>query len=194
MLVFTEVGQSELVINKSKFIGFTLKGNSKNDFLSLIATINNNHASASHVAFAYQLKKQHRIDAYFNDAGEPFGTAGKPLLNIIESKQIVNSGIAVVRYYGGVNLGTGKLARAYNKAGMLALSSSKLTDFVELKKYNLLLKYNMLEIIINVINNNRSIVLDKHFDINILVIAMLTKEAVDNIQSQYPAVQVTLAE
>ena len=52
----------------------------------------------------------------------------------------------------------------------------------------------MLEIIINVINNNRSIVLDKHFDINVLVIAMLTKEAVDNIQSQHPTVQISFAE
>ena len=78
------------IVNKSKFTGYALIGESREDFLSSINTIALQMPGSNHVAFAYQIKTNHGVDAYFNDAGEPSGTAGKPLLNILEKKNIVN--------------------------------------------------------------------------------------------------------
>ncbi len=105
-------------------------------------------------------------------------------------KHITNSGLAVVRFYGGINLGTGGLARAYSKAGMMALSKTKLTPFVSLFYYNLTIKYNMLEIITNVIQKNDGIILDKDFGENVMLLIQLTKEGADEIVMHYPSVSI----
>ena len=143
-------GESELTINKSKFFGYSVTALTKKDFLERVQSIRKIHSSASHIVFAFQVKKN-TIEPHFSDDREPSGTAGKPLLNILESRQIINSGIVVARYYGGINLGAGGLARAYSQAGVLSLTSSKLNKYIELFKYKLTFKYNMLKIITNVI-------------------------------------------
>ncbi|EAV47174.1 YigZ family protein [Methylophilaceae bacterium] len=191
MDVIDQASQSEeLVVNKSKFIGYTLVAQSRSGFLTQVHNIQKKNPGCNHIAFAYQIKTQSGVDSYFNDAGEPSGTAGKPLLNILEMKHITNSGLAVVRFYGGINLGTGGLARAYSKAGMMALSKTKLTPFVSLFYYNLTIKYNMLEIITNVIQKNDGIILDKDFGENVMLLIQLTKEGADEIVMHYPSVSI----
>jgi len=178
----------ELVVNKSKFIGYAIVAQSRSEFLTKVHNIHKNNSGCNHIAFAYQIKAQSGIDSYFNDAGEPSGTAGKPLLNILEMKRIANSGLAVVRFYGGVNLGTGGLARAYSKAGMMALSKTKISPLISLYYYNLTFKYNMLEIITNVILKNNGTILDKNFGENIALRIKLTKEGAGEIIMHYPSI------
>ena len=178
----------ELIVNKSKFTGYALIGESREDFLSSINTIASQMPGSNHVAFAYQIKTNHGVDAYFNDAGESSGTAGKPLLNILEKKNIVNCGLAVVRFYGGVNLGTGGLARAYTRSGMLALDKAKIEPFIEHIKYKLSFKYNQLGKIYNVINSSNGIIMDKHFDQNITLLAKLTENTFQEITKHFPTI------
>jgi putative IMPACT (imprinted ancient) family translation regulator len=137
-IISLESTSEDLIINKSKFIGLSFIITTRDSALEKIKCLQSAHPSCSHIAYAYQTYLGNSIEPYFNDAGEPSGTAGKPLLNILENQNIVNTCLAVVRYYGGVNLGTGGLARAYSKAGMLALKRSKVTDFT-LNNYYLLL-------------------------------------------------------
>ena len=162
MLIINREGESDLVVNKSKFFGYTVKVESKNEFVSRLEYIKNKNSSASHVAFAYKIKnfKNNNVETNFYDAGEPSGTAGKPILNILETRGIINSAIMVVRYYGGVNLGTGGLSRAYAKTAILALSCSSLIKYIEFFKYKLIFKYNMLDIISNVIYKNNGVIID----------------------------------
>ncbi len=191
MLTFSEaLNSDEIIVNKSKFIGFTLMGDSREVFLKKVIEIRLQHNTANHVAFAYQIKSKNSLDAYFFDAGEPSGTAGKPLLTILESKQIVNAGIAVVRYYGGVNLGTGGLARAYSKAGMMAFSLTKTERFIHLNIYTLIFKYNMLGIISNLINEYRGVVISKQFDVDIELTVKLTEELARKIESDFSTVKI----
>tara|TARA_Y100000022_G_scaffold200754_1_gene218629 strand:+ start:2016 stop:2603 length:588 start_codon:yes stop_codon:yes gene_type:complete len=180
----------ELVVNKSKFTGYALVGESREDFLSSINTITKQTAGANHIAFAYQIKTNQGTDAYFNDAGEPSGTAGKPLLNILEKRNIVNSGLAVVRFYGGVNLGTGGLVRAYTRSGMLAIDKAQIEPFIDFVKYKLLFKYNILDQIYNVINSNDGIIIDKHFDQNITLTAKLTEKTFQEIKNYFPTINI----
>jgi len=99
-----------------------------------------------------------------------------------------------VRYYGGINLGTGGLSRAYSKAGIAALSSSKIIKYIKLFKYNLTFKYSMLNIISNVICNNNGVILDKNFDIEITIIAQLTRITADIIITKYPNIKINLTD
>ena len=124
MNCFKSISIQEQTIQKSRFIGYTFIGETKQDILRVLQSIAKEHSHASHLAFAYQLKSEHGFEPYYSDAGEPSGTAGKPLLQLIDAHQIVGGGIGVIRYYGGVNLGTGGLTRAYGGTGKLALTHS----------------------------------------------------------------------
>jgi|TARA_B110000037_G_C17113574_1_gene502826 uncharacterized YigZ family protein len=191
LLVVSIEGYSELIVNKSKFVGYSVIAPTKKDFLGRVNNFRNLHSNASHIVFAYQIKKNF-IEPHFTDDGEPSGTAGKPLLNILESRQIINSGIVVARYYGGINLGTGGLARAYSQTGILSLSSSKLIKYIELIKYKLILKYNALETISNLIYIEKGIILDRVFAIDVTVIAKLTIATKNSILKKYPDVIINL--
>ncbi|MEK9932505.1 MAG: YigZ family protein, partial [Methylophilaceae bacterium] len=140
-----ESASEEYLISKSKFIGFVIPGDLKKLFLDRIRELQMDHHSANHIAFAYRIKTANGIDDYFNDAGEPSGTAGRPLLNILQNQNLINTCLAVVRYYGGVNLGTGGLARAYSKAAMMAIDQADFKDFIKLNYYKIILEYNMLD-------------------------------------------------
>jgi len=179
-----------LIISKSKFIGLSFIVKSKEEALKKIQQSFGMHPSCSHIAFSYQIYKSNVIEPYFTDNGEPAGTAGKPLLSILENKKIINTCLAVVRYYGGVNLGTGGLARAYSKAGMLALNQSDITNYIEKKNYLFTLKYNMLDIISNVIYKNNGEIIDKKFSDDICLKVALTSKVATRIQSQYPLIKI----
>ena len=178
----------ELIVNKSKFIGYCLVGKSRDDFIDAIRFISKNMVSANHVAFAYRLITKQGVDGYFNDAGEPSGTAGKPLLNILEKQSIVNSGLAVVRFYGGINLGTGGSARAYTRSGMAALNMAKVTDFIHYFEYKLSIRYNMLDKITNEISKNQGSILKKTFNEDITIIIRVTEEVFLNILKLFPTI------
>ena len=162
-IISLESTSEDLIINKSKFIGLSFIITTRDSALEKIKCLHSAHPSCSHIAYAYQTYLGNSIEPYFNDAGEPSGTAGKPLLNVLENKNIINTCLAVVRYYGGINLGTGGLARAYSKAGMLALKRSKVADFTLNNYYLLSFKYSMLDSITHVIYSNNGSIIDKQF-------------------------------
>jgi putative IMPACT (imprinted ancient) family translation regulator len=125
MRILISEEQSELIVNKSKFIGYSVIANSREGFLDKVREIKINNPSASHAVYGLRIKKN-TIEPHFSDDGEPSGTGGRPLISILESKKIINGGLVVVRYYGGINLGMGGLARAYSQAGEKAILASRL--------------------------------------------------------------------
>ncbi len=108
----------ELEINKSRFIYYRVDG-SKSDFDSALLQIRVAHKKATHVCYAYSFLSPFEEKAC--DDGEPKGTAGAPILSVIQKKKLTNVGVIVVRYFGGIKLGAGGLVRAYTKACSLAL-------------------------------------------------------------------------
>ena len=107
----------ELIVKKSRFIAYAARIESEDKAKDYIAEISHLHKKARHVAFAYVLPNIAR----YSDAGEPHGTAGPPLLNSIQRRNMENTVVVVVRYFGGILLGKGGLIRAYGKAAGLAL-------------------------------------------------------------------------
>ena len=101
--------KSEISVNKSKFIGLMLTSSSiKGLKLKIEDLWKSEFSDASHIVYAVRFKNKNEvIEPYFSDDGEPSGTAGKPLLTLLEGRSIINTAVIVIRYYGGINLGTG---------------------------------------------------------------------------------------
>lgn len=107
----------------SKFISYAMPVNSVEEAKAEIARLRKEHHKARHVCFAYRLGENAEIYRAADD-GEPGGTAGKPILRCLESRNLTNSMVAVVRYFGGTLLGTGGLIRAYRAAAEDALDKA----------------------------------------------------------------------
>lgn len=108
----------EIEIKKSKFIAQIFKINEINGVKKIISKIKEKNKKATHVCFAFRICENGTHEKAFDD-GEPSGTAGKPILNVIQKRNLENVLIVVVRYFGGIKLGAGGLVRAYSKAASL---------------------------------------------------------------------------
>ena len=190
MNCFKSISIQEQTIQKSRFIGYTFIGETKQDILRALQSIAKEHPHASHLAFAYQLKSEHGFEPYYSDAGEPSGTAGKPLLQLIDAHQIVGGGIGVIRYYGGVNLGTGGLTRAYGGTGKLALTHSVIEAYIEYINLKLIINYNELDNYIHVIHSMNGSVLDKVFNEKVSLLIKLPKENFDKLKARFPMTEI----
>ena len=107
----------EIIVKKSRFISYAAWVASEEEAKAFIAKIAHAHPKAGHVAYAYVLQNTARM----KDDGEPRGTAGLPIYNVIMHRKLQNVVVAVVRYFGGTLLGKGGLIRAYGKAAGLAM-------------------------------------------------------------------------
>jgi uncharacterized YigZ family protein len=190
MNCFKSTSIQEQTIQKSRFIGYTFIGETKQDILRALQSIAKEHPHASHLAFAYQLKSEHGFEPYYSDAGEPSGTAGKPLLQLIDAHQIVGGGIGVIRYYGGVNLGTGGLTRAYGGTGKLALTHSLIEPYIKYIKLKLIINYNELDNYIHVIHSINGSVLDKVFNEKVSLLIKLPEENLDKLKARFPMTEI----
>ena len=118
-----EQGTSEVVIKKSRFLGTAANVESEEEARAIVAAIRKEHYSARHVCYAYSVGESNPA-LKFSDDGEPGGTAGKPMLDVITNSGISNIVVVVVRYFGGVLLGTGGLVRAYTQAAQEAVNAA----------------------------------------------------------------------
>jgi uncharacterized YigZ family protein len=105
---------AEIEIKKSKFIGYAYKISNVSDAANIVENLKKEHKKATHICYAYKIIGEIYAEKAFDD-GEPSGTAGKPILNVINKQNLSNILVVVVRYFGGVKLGAGGLLRAYTK-------------------------------------------------------------------------------
>lgn len=116
-------GQDEVVEKKSRFIGYAVPVTSEEEAYAFVDSIKKKHYDARHNCFAFAIGKENTLYR-FSDDGEPQGTAGKPILEVITGQSVVDICIVVTRYFGGTLLGTGGLVRAYTEAAKLALADA----------------------------------------------------------------------
>ena len=114
-----------LKVKQSKFISYLRMCNSLQEFKSWLTQVKRDHYDSSHVCWAYAISRDHTVDYHYSDGGEPSGTAGQPILNIIKINKLIQSGLVVVRYFGGVKLGKKGLIDAYGSAadGVILITS-----------------------------------------------------------------------
>ena len=135
----------EDLVKKSRFIGIIVPCANEAEVMQNLRELHQQYADASHIAFAYQLKTDNGLVYRFHDAGEPTGTAGKPIFQHLDGKQIINVLIAVVRYFGGIKLGAGGLTRAYGQTAKLAIEAAELLPYIEQTIVHLTLDYKQVQ-------------------------------------------------
>ncbi|WP_342564696.1 YigZ family protein [Paenibacillus sp. FSL R7-0345] len=117
-------GSREVVIRKSRFIGHVMPVDNEEEAMQFIEDIKKQHRNATHNCSAYMIGERDEIQRQSDD-GEPSGTAGKPILEVIRNQQVKNVAIVVTRYFGGIMLGAGGLIRAYADGAVLALEAGE---------------------------------------------------------------------
>lgn len=132
-------------VQHSRFIGFAQGAADARELKARLGAIAGRHGDAHHLAFAYRIKTAEGLAAHGNDAGEPGGTAGRPILAQLEGFAVVNAVVAVVRYFGGVKLGAGGLVRAYGGTARMALEAATLAPHVEFTELRLRIDYGQLQ-------------------------------------------------
>jgi uncharacterized YigZ family protein len=133
----------EVKISASRFIADLIPISSKEDIESALDRIRKEFYDASHHCYAYRIGNHAEIIRAADD-GEPAGTAGKPILLVLEGADITNVLCVVTRYFGGTKLGTGGLARAYSEAAQLAVSLSAKTQVFLRQPVSLTCNYDEL--------------------------------------------------
>jgi len=115
---------NQIEVMKSKFIAYLVPLNNEEDFKPMLALLRKEHKKARHVVYAYRVNTKSKS----SDDGEPKGTAGHPLLDLLYKKDLNNVALLVVRYFGGTLLGASRLLRTYLQAGVDVINASELTS------------------------------------------------------------------
>ena len=124
LTITDKTGEGYYTEKRSKFLAFAHHVDTTDDIKAFLASYRKKYYDARHVCYAYMLGPE-RTEFRANDDGEPSSTAGKPILGQINSRELTNVLVVVVRYYGGVNLGTGGLIVAYREAAADALANAE---------------------------------------------------------------------
>jgi uncharacterized YigZ family protein len=156
-------GEGTYTEKRSKFLAFSHHVSSVDEAMTIVANYRKKYYDARHVCYAYVLRADRQIFRS-NDDGEPTSTAGKPILGQINSNELTNILIVVVRYYGGINLGTGGLIVAYRTAAAEAITAS--TIIIEIDEDTITHKftYPMMNGVMRVIKDMNSRIISQHFD------------------------------
>ena len=153
----------QIEIEKSKFLGYAIAINNEEEAKEEINKIRKEHPKATHHCYAYVLKDKQKS----NDDGEPAGTAGIPILEIIKQLGLENVLVVVVRYFGGIKLGAGGLVRAYARSAKEVLLVSKIHEIKTLPTYDLIFDYNYISSMENFIAKNQLKILDKEYELKV---------------------------
>ena len=137
----TKEGESEIVVTKSRFIGLIKGISGEEEALSEIARVKKKYHDARHNCWAYVILDGNGCISRSSDDGEPSGTAGKPILSVVEGERLVNAVCIVTRYFGGVLLGTGGLVRVYTDAAKAAVQNANISSIRRGVKISLTFEY-----------------------------------------------------
>ncbi len=126
--------RDEVIINKSRFIGHACPCETEEEALAFLQRIRTKHKDATHNCYAYIIGRNAGMMRYSDD-GEPGGTAGLPMMEVLKHQGVVNCCCVVTRYFGGVLLGAGGLVRAYTQGATIALSAAQVVVMEPSQQY-----------------------------------------------------------
>jgi uncharacterized YigZ family protein len=151
----------------SIFIGNIYNVKNKIEIDKIIISLNSDHPKATHLVYAYSILKNNNIEYYSTDAGEPSGTAGSPILNVIQNNNLINTLITVIRYFGGIKLGTGGLVKSYMTTAKNILKKTELKQYIETTNLKFTVNYEFINLIKNFIKKNNFKIINETYTDNI---------------------------
>ena len=159
----------------SKFLSFAISVNSSEEVKELIKTFKKEYYDARHVCYAYMLGAE-RKEWRANDDGEPSGTAGRPILGQINSRELTNILVIVVRYFGGILLGTGGLTTAYKEATSDALNQAEIIEKTVDEILTVNFEYILMNDVMHVIKDTNAQILHQTFDNQCSMVLSIRKQ------------------
>ncbi len=183
---------SEFVEKKSKFIGNLFYVESTEKAEELIKQTRKKYFDARHNCIAYRVMEDGQIVERFSDDGEPSGTAGSPMLNILQKNNLVNVLIIVTRYFGGILLGTGGLVRTYQNSLLLAIEkSAKVTKCLG-EILEVTLEYSDFENFKYYCKNNKINIVDTNYQENIVCKIELEEDKKEKLKNDFETKNIKL--
>ena len=168
---------NEIIINKSKFITVLTNINDINKVKEKLEDIKKTYKDATHYCYAYIINNHEKC----SDNGEPSGTAGMPILNVLKQNNLTNILCVVIRYFGGIKLGAGGLIRAYSTSASEALNKANITNLVNGYNITIEFPYDNLKQINYLLKN---IDIKKTYQTNITYTFNIEKEIFNQIENE----------
>ena len=182
-ITIREFGMDEFIEKKSQFIGYAKRCESEEEAKAFVTEIKNKHKQATHNCWAYTVGKNMGIQRYSDD-GEPQGTAGIPILEVMKKSNVTDCAIVVTRYYGGILLGTGGLTRAYTKGASIALKAGGVVEKVNGAKLSFHMEYDMLGKIQYICGQNLWHIEDTEYSDKVIVHVLAEEDKIEEIKKE----------
>jgi len=147
-----KTGSDEITIKKSRFIGYVRRVETEEEAKKFIQEIKKKHHDATHNCSAYLIGEHDEIQKA-NDDGEPSGTAGIPILEVLKKQHLKDTAIVVTRYFGGIKLGAGGLIRAYGSTTTQAIKTTGVVKRQLMKGFSVIVDYGWLGKLENALRN-----------------------------------------
>ena len=163
----------------SSFHAVSEPASSVDHIKSILLILKEKYPDASHICYAYRIKKGKNLDEFASDAGEPNGSARIPILNVLKRNQIVNDIIFIIRYFGGTKLGIPNLIHAYGTAAEDAIKNAKLIPWLEKKRLLVTYPYKFEGVMKSILQKNKAVVIHEDFGENIAIQLEVDVESTD---------------
>ena len=179
-------GRDEVTVERSRFIASTAHVTTEDDARAFLQSIKKEFHDARHNCSAWVLgdsDSENDLRPRSSDDGEPGGTAGMPILNMLRAKHLTNSIIVVTRYFGGIKLGTGGLTRAYGNAAGLGIAASKIARVDTCARLAARLSYPMLAPVQNYLRQKEIRVADIGYAEDVIIEILIDKAKLETIKN-----------
>ncbi|EHJ57669.1 hypothetical protein HMPREF9318_01341 [Streptococcus urinalis FB127-CNA-2] len=175
-----ENSQSEIEIKKSRFITYIFRINNEEESKIILDKLRKEHYKANHLCSALVVGEKQEIKRSSDD-GEPSGTAGLPILSVLEKQNLTNVFVVVVRYFDGTKLGTGGLIRAYSTATSHAIENNSIVEIKELLGIRIVMSYNQYQIYSQFLESEKLSEFDTDFTDHITTSIFCEEDRFENI-------------
>ncbi|HBL83664.1 MAG: YigZ family protein [Clostridiales bacterium GWF2_38_85] len=172
----------QLVEKRSVFIGYANKAENEQQAVEFINEIQKKHQDATHNVYAYTLRENNTVR--FSDDGEPHGTAGVPVLEVIKKEGLIDTVVVVTRYFGGTLLGTGGLVRVYSASAKAVIDASGIVTMIPCQIVKIETNYNDYNKILYEINKTGTIIENTIFTDIIAIDAYTKEDEYENIKNK----------
>lgn len=175
---------SQIIVKKSRFIASMFYIESEEQANQIIKETKKKYFDAKHNCYAYRINNSNYILEKYSDDGEPSGTAGQPILNVLKGKELENVLIIVTRYFGGILLGTGGLVKAYTDSTIAVMENINIVNKSIGNKVKIEISYNDIDKLNYYMRQNNIKIYKNNFLQNIEVFVEITQEKLENLEKQ----------
>lgn len=182
------IAKSIFTEKRSKFLAFAIPVESVEEVKAIVSEYQKEYYDARHVCYAYMLGAE-RLDFRANDNGEPSGTAGKPILGQINSNELTNILVIVVRYFGGIKLGTSGLIVAYRQAAADAIAEAEVIEKTVDEDISFIFEYPFLNDVMRIVKEESPQIISQGYDSDCTMILRIRKGMIPKLKSRLEKVE-----